>query len=340
MNASGSSPAQLTTDPQDAFSAWPDWSPDGARIAFESNRDTLTRNNFANGAEVYVMNADGTLPVRLTHDAASDERPSWAPDGTAIAYSHVTLAVNGTLTGVQVFAMQAGGGNQHQLEANATEPDWQAVERDADGDGLPDDWETHGVDTDGDGHVDLDLPALSADPQRKDVFVEIDPMPGDELAQAAIADVVAAFAAAPVGNPDGTTGIDVHVDNGAGSVMNPRTGEQWGARSEQDAIPSEAQLGANDAGGDYEWAAFDALRAQHLSAAREPAFHYVIAADTFDADHHSGLSRGTPASDFLVSLGPICHPKGAACTHSARRRGRSCTSSGTTSACATAAETA
>jgi TolB protein len=92
MNADGSSPTQLTTDPEGAFSAWPNWSPDGLRIAFESNRDKLSRNNFANGAEIYVMLADGSGPVRLTHDAASDERPSWAPDGTRLAYSHVTLA--------------------------------------------------------------------------------------------------------------------------------------------------------------------------------------------------------------------------------------------------------
>ncbi|OYW11241.1 MAG: hypothetical protein B7X34_03445, partial [Acidobacteriia bacterium 12-62-4] len=92
------------------------------------------------------------------------------------------------------------------------------VERDSDGDGLWDDWETFGVDTDGDGEIDLDLPALGANPGRKDIFLEIDYMgkakdghdhkPNPE----AIQRVVAAFANAPVPNPDGSTGITLHVD--------------------------------------------------------------------------------------------------------------------------------
>ncbi|MBO9704447.1 MAG: hypothetical protein J7474_02875, partial [Arthrobacter sp.] len=49
---------------------------------------------------------------------------------------------------------------------------------DSDGDGLPDAWETNGVDTNGDGVIDLDLPALGADPHRADLFVELDYMPG------------------------------------------------------------------------------------------------------------------------------------------------------------------
>jgi hypothetical protein len=49
---------------------------------------------------------------------------------------------------------------------------------DADGDGLLDEWEVRGLDSDGDGTVDVDLPALGANPLRKDVFVEIDWMDG------------------------------------------------------------------------------------------------------------------------------------------------------------------
>jgi len=49
---------------------------------------------------------------------------------------------------------------------------------DTDGDGIPDDWEMYGVDYDGDGIVDLDLPAMGADPNKPDVFVEIDWMEG------------------------------------------------------------------------------------------------------------------------------------------------------------------
>jgi hypothetical protein len=79
---------------------------------------------------------------------------------------------------------------------------------------------------DGDGIIDLDLPALGANPLRKDLFLEIDYMdcsvpagdcpPGDAHSHrpkvAALDAVVAAFADAPVSNPDGATGITLHVD--------------------------------------------------------------------------------------------------------------------------------
>ena len=60
-----------------AYDEWA-WSPDGSKIAFDSDRD----GNF----EVYVMNADGTAVQRLTRDPAGDEALSWSPDGSTIAF--------------------------------------------------------------------------------------------------------------------------------------------------------------------------------------------------------------------------------------------------------------
>jgi len=58
---------------------WPAWSPDGSKIAFESRRD----GNY----EIYVMNADGSNPTRLTENTAiTDGYPVWSPDGTKIAF--------------------------------------------------------------------------------------------------------------------------------------------------------------------------------------------------------------------------------------------------------------
>jgi Tol biopolymer transport system component len=56
----------------------PDWSPDGRKIAFTTNRD--------GNLEIYLMNADGTGPTRLTNNTASDRGPKWSPDGTQIAF--------------------------------------------------------------------------------------------------------------------------------------------------------------------------------------------------------------------------------------------------------------
>jgi len=48
--------------------------------------------------------------------------------------------------------------------------------KDSDEDGIPDDQETAGVNEDNQGGVDLNLPAMGADPNRKDLFVEVDYM--------------------------------------------------------------------------------------------------------------------------------------------------------------------
>ncbi|MBC8445357.1 MAG: hypothetical protein H8D75_01830, partial [Rhodospirillaceae bacterium] len=89
-------------------------------------------------------------------------------------------------------------------------------ECDEDGDGLLDIWEIFGVDANGDGIIDLDLPALGADPRRKDIFVEVDYLERTGLDAEAIIQaldlVKQAFARAPVENPASWwNGINLHV---------------------------------------------------------------------------------------------------------------------------------
>ena len=153
--------------------------------------------------------------------------------------------------------------------------------KDTDGDGLVDSWEKHGYDHDGDGVVDVDLPALGANPKKKDIFVQIDYMVGGDHThkpiQAGIDMVVESFANAPVSNPDGTKGINLHVD-----VKN--------------ALAHQATLSA--------WTGFDALREVNLPKARLPIYHYCVFAH--DVEGHigmSGISKGIPGSGFIVSLG-------------------------------------
>jgi Tol biopolymer transport system component len=58
----------------------PRWSPDGTRIAFKSNR------NGASNYDLYVMDADGRNPVRITDDPANDHDPAWMPDGQSLVF--------------------------------------------------------------------------------------------------------------------------------------------------------------------------------------------------------------------------------------------------------------
>src|SRR5688572_3596669 len=62
----------------------PAWSPDRTRIAFSGNRGD-------GSSHIFVMNADGSMPVQLTASVAGtamySASPRWSPDGSKIAFS-------------------------------------------------------------------------------------------------------------------------------------------------------------------------------------------------------------------------------------------------------------
>jgi Tol biopolymer transport system component len=70
MNAADGS-GQTNLSNSGATDGTPVFSPDGTKIAFETNRD----GNF----EIYGMRADGSEPVNLTNDPAGDFTPDWQP---------------------------------------------------------------------------------------------------------------------------------------------------------------------------------------------------------------------------------------------------------------------
>ncbi len=57
----------------------PAFSPDGTRVAFNSNRDD---NN-----DIYVANVDGSDMRRITNNPAIDTSPTWSPNGQQIAFT-------------------------------------------------------------------------------------------------------------------------------------------------------------------------------------------------------------------------------------------------------------
>lgn len=166
------------------------------------------------------------------------------------------------------------------------------VKVDSDGDGLPDDWEINGYTYN--GHF-VDLPAMGANPNHKDIFVQIDYMEAADHThkpiQAGINTIINSFAAVPnalfaIPNPDGLDGITLHVNI-------------------DEALPHTDVLGAYLADGNYDWADFDAIKLAHFPAELSLSHHYVVFAHQYgDAvTGSSGIARGIGSNDCIVSLG-------------------------------------
>ena len=68
---------RLTTSPGVDTDA--DFSPDGSKIVFESDR--------SGSQQLYIMNADGTNVRRLSFGGACYGSPEWSPDGEWIAFT-------------------------------------------------------------------------------------------------------------------------------------------------------------------------------------------------------------------------------------------------------------
>ena len=122
MNAAGRNQRRLTNNPNDDFQ--PSWSPDGKRIAFASDRDSL-RNDHLSTSEIYIMDADGKNQQRLTNNPNDDLNPSWSPDGKRIAFSSDR---DGRFSH-EIYVIDADGGNQQRLTNNTDgdddrDPSW------------------------------------------------------------------------------------------------------------------------------------------------------------------------------------------------------------------------
>ncbi|HKR22293.1 MAG TPA: carboxypeptidase regulatory-like domain-containing protein, partial [Pyrinomonadaceae bacterium] len=59
----------------------PAWAPDGSKIAFASTREGIA------DTEIWLMNPDGSNPVRITANDVDDRTPDWSPDSQRIAFA-------------------------------------------------------------------------------------------------------------------------------------------------------------------------------------------------------------------------------------------------------------
>jgi hypothetical protein len=170
---------------------------------------------------------------------------------------------------------------------------------DRDGDGLLDTWEESGIDFPGPG-IEIDLPAMGADPDRKDLFVEIDVMQAVPLDPAALEMVESAFDDAPaesVDNPDGSQGIKLHLIHDDGDVVPfaPIAGTKDEVWSQFDAIKSSYLGSPQDRG--HAWSS-------EILLARERIFRYCLWVDTlWDGGSLLGLAEAVGGANDLIVAG-------------------------------------
>jgi Tol biopolymer transport system component len=97
--------ALVNLSQHDGADLFPEYSPDGKRIAFTSDRD--------GGFNIFVMDADGKNVKQLTEEKVISRAPAWSPDGKKIAFTrHVDEAAP------DIFVMDADGKNPVNLTNN------------------------------------------------------------------------------------------------------------------------------------------------------------------------------------------------------------------------------
>ena len=122
-SATGTTTVNLTHDP--ANDVWPAWSPDGARIAFASDRDGLL--------DLYVMNADGSGVVRMATGVGMAWQPTWSPDGARLAFNCIVGPVSSpwwsATNNLDICAINADGSGFARLTSapgTDNDPVWSA----------------------------------------------------------------------------------------------------------------------------------------------------------------------------------------------------------------------
>jgi hypothetical protein len=181
------------------------------------------------GAEVLV---DGVVQPSVAWKAMRGDRYGVDVNSLGLPIYHHTLLLSapGDRTAGSSIAVKIRNSDGLESEVVNYQLPADQASLDSDGDDLPDDIERNGYDADGDGTIDVDLPALGANPFRPDVFLEVDVMNGlaNPPAAGVWTSITEAFASAPILNPVDSNGVHLVIDN-SGTIAFSQTTDLTGA---------------------------------------------------------------------------------------------------------------
>jgi dipeptidyl aminopeptidase/acylaminoacyl peptidase len=109
VNVASGETKQLT-EGQDWNDLDPQWSPDGTRIAFVSNRTGKAYDDDHN-TDVWTIPASGGLLTKISDHPFEDESPRWSPDGSQILFTGQTSVHQFA----KLYIASSGGGAASQL---------------------------------------------------------------------------------------------------------------------------------------------------------------------------------------------------------------------------------
>ena len=76
MDNKGKNIRKVVDHPENDY--MPDWSPDGTKLAFTSNRN--------GNQDIFTVDIDGKRVTQLTEASHNERKSRWSPDGTHIAF--------------------------------------------------------------------------------------------------------------------------------------------------------------------------------------------------------------------------------------------------------------